>query len=274
MMTNMHRNYRQEQQREMRSNAESVKPLSGTLMTLIPTNMLSFMLAVIFAGVLSACGSVPSKPAPGDDAAVAKPVVAVVQAALTETDVLGFDTAQSVSEEEIVKAAGPRGKVQVKRGAPVMLIQAGAAAPDEIMLREAGNFFALTSFSGFAQRRHDAGESANLARALRLTAAKGGSDFLIVYWPILEAGGSKPGAPDWRPIGGDIPFEAEQVRMRMRMLVVDVKSGHWATASPETLEDKAARGGWFRKPTSAQRIAAIKERAYKHALQEALRVVL
>jgi hypothetical protein len=243
-------------------------------MTLDPNNVLPFLLAVLLAGLLSACGSAPSKPAGHDDAVAAKPAAALVQVALTETDVLGFDSAQSVSEEEIVKAAGPRGKIQVKRGAPVMLIQAGAAAPDEIMLREAGNFFALTSFSGFAQRRNEAGESANLSRALRLTAAKGGSDFLIVYWPLLEGGSGKPGAPDWRPISGEIPLEAEQVRMRMRMLVVDVKSGHWATANPETLEDKAARGGWFRKPTSAQRVAALKERAYKHALQEALRVVL
>jgi hypothetical protein len=243
-------------------------------MTLAPNKVLSIILAALLAGLLSACGSPPSKPAGADDAAAAKPASAVVQVALTETDVLGFDTAQAVSEEEIAKAAGPRGKNQVKRGAPVMLIQAGAAGPDEIMLREASNFFALTSFSGFAQRRNEAGESANLSRALRLTAAKGGSDFLIVYWPLLEGGSSKPGAPNWRPINGELPLDAEQVRMRMRMLVVDVKSGHWATANPETLEDKSARGGWFRKPTSAQRIAALKERAYKHALQEALRVLL
>jgi hypothetical protein len=246
---------------------------SGATMTHSPVRLIASALAALLAAALAACGSAP--PAKSQAGAVAeKSAQAAVESSLTETDVLGFDGAQSVSEEEIAKAAGPRGKIQIKRGAPVMLIQAGAPAPEESMLREAANHFAVTPFSGLAQRRNDAGESANLSRMLRLTAAKGGSDFLIVYWHVLEGGGGKTGAPNWRPISADIPFEAEQVRIRLRLLIVDVKSGHWATASPETFEDKAARGGWFRKPTSAQRIAALKERAYKHALQEVLRVVL
>jgi hypothetical protein len=242
-------------------------------MTHSPVRFIAFVFAALLAAALAACGSAPPKPAT-DSPATEKSAQGAVQAPLTETDVLGFDGAQSVSEEEIVKAAGPRGKIQVKRGAPVMLIHAGAAAPEEIMLREAANYFSVTPFSGLAQHRNDAGESANLSRALRLTAAKGGSDFLIVYWTVLEGGSGKPGAPNWRPVAGDVPLDAEQVRMRLRMLIVDVKSGHWATANPETFEDKAARGGWFRKPTSAQRTAALKERAYKHALQEVLRVAL
>ncbi len=230
-------------------------------------------LAMCLVGwLLTACSNAPVNPKPA--AAPEKVAASTVQTALAETDVLGYDSAQSVSEEEIAKAAGPRGKGQIKRGAPVMLIQAGLPAPEEIMLREAGNYFAVTPFSGLAQRRNDPGESANLSRMLRLTAAKGGSDFLVVYWTALEAGADKPGAPDWRAFTAEIPADAEQVRMRLRILIVDVKNGHWATVNPETLEDKAARGGWFRKRTSAQRIAALKERAYKHALQEALRVAL
>jgi hypothetical protein len=237
-------------------------------MTHSPRLIISFVFFVALAG----CGGAPTKPP--SVIPIEKSAQGVALSPLTETDVLGFDTVHSVSEDEIAKAAGPRGKIQVKRGAAVMLIHAGAAAPDEIMLREAGNSFAVTPFSGFAQRRNEAGESANLSRALRLTAAKGGNDFLVVYWPALESGDGVSGAPNWRAITGDIPYDAEQVRLRLRLLIVDVKTGHWATASPEILEEKAARGGWFRKPTSAQRVAGLKERAYKHALQELLRVLL
>jgi hypothetical protein len=234
--------------------------------TRFPCLAAAFAAAIALAG----CGSSPEK-IPNVNAAQAGQASEV---ALTETDVLGFDGAQRVSEEEIAKAATPRGKIQIKRGAAVMLIQAGVSVPEEAMQREAANHFSVTPFSGLTQQKNGGADSANVSRALRLTAAKGGNDFLIVYWPAIEGAQQTNGTLEWRAVKGDIPFEAEQVRARLRVLIVDVKTGQWAVATPETLEDKSARGGWFRKRTSAQRVANLKERAYKHALQEVLRVVL
>ena len=107
--------------------------------------------------------------------------------------------------------------------------------------------------------------------ALRLVAAKGGYETIVVYWGILETAQENfvTKAVSWVPIvGGVIPDESQRMRIRLKVAVIDVKSGQWEMFAPEPLTDEAISGSYGRVASDQAQVDLLKEDAYKAAVQQ------
>lgn len=204
------------------------------------------------------------------------------QGELTEFDVLGIDLSRPISSAEISEEFRTYSRLTVKKGSAVMVIQSGAMIPDEPMLRELSRYFAATPFSGVPLRRP--GLSAprhavdiaptspeNYAMALRLAAAKGGYRTIYCYWGVIESAVENHAtkAISWVPILGlAIPDETQQMRIRLKVAVVDVKSGRWSIFAPASFEDQTLSASLGRASSDQGQVALLKERAYKVAVAD------
>ncbi len=203
------------------------------------------------------------------------------QGELTEFDVLGIDLAQKVSPADIEREFSTYGRPSVKRGGALMVIQSGAMMPDEPMLRELDRYFVTTAFSGVPLRQARVGwphhvsvatePAGNYAMALRLAAARGGYETIYCYWGVLETMVERHAtkAISWVPvIGMAIPDETQQMRIRLKIAVIDVKSGRWSIFTPASFEDQTLTASLGRESSDQGQVALLKERAYKAAVAE------
>jgi len=197
---------------------------------------------------------------------------------LNELDVLGIDPAKAVTEKEITESFATAKKVSTKKGSSIMLIQSGAQFPDDAMMQEMNKYFSVTSFSGLPLSKDKAKETAdpsNFSRVLRLAAARGGHEVIVCYWGILETAvrehGSK--AISWIPIiGGSITDESQQMRIRLKVAVVDVRTGSWSVYSPEPAENSESSAERNREQSDQKQVAVLKEKAYKAAVSDFLKM--
>ena len=181
-----------------------------------------------------------------------------------ELDVLGIDSKSAISEEEIQKAITSKSRMTVPKGSAVMLIQSGATIPDEDMVKGMEKYYNVSVFTGVPAE--GGGPPGNYSRALRLAAAKGGAEKLIVYWGLLETGREDLAtkAISWIPfLGGVLTDETQRMRIRMKVAVVEVKSGQWDMFSPEPFDDSASSGRHSRASADQLQVAALKGKAYK-----------
>jgi len=80
------------------------------------------------------------------------------------------------------------------------------------------------------------------ASAIRMAAARSGAETVICYWGVLES--ARAGQPtkimSWVPIVGSVVLdETQRMRIRLRMVVVDVRTGSWSMFSPDVVDDAA-----------------------------------
>jgi hypothetical protein len=190
------------------------------------------------------------------------------QGELTEFNVLGIDTSVPVTEETIRAALASRQKMSVAKNSAVMLVQSGAMIPDEAMVKAFSQYYQPIAFSG--RPDHQPGK-ANYAGHLRLAAARSGTDKIMVYWGVLESGRENLATKvvSWVPIlGALVPDENQRMRIRLKVALVDVKSGQWEMFSPEPFEDVdfSARGG--RAAADQAQVALLKDKAYRAAVTQ------
>jgi hypothetical protein len=198
---------------------------------------------------------------------------------LSEFDVLGATGEVAVTEEDIRGSLSARESLSIIRGSRVMLVQSGAIFPDEPMVKSLATYYAVGGFSGIPEQAiRDSSSCTNRASpysmTLRLLAAKGGYENIVVYWGILET--AQDGLPtkivSWIPIvGGAIPDETQRMRIRLKVAVVDVKSGHWETFAPEPIESNAINAGYVRVSSDQGQVASLKEAGYRAAAEEIVR---
>lgn len=185
---------------------------------------------------------------------------------LSEFDVLGIDTKAAASDSDIRAQFADYHKITVKRGAPVLVIQSGALIPDDAMLRELDRSLITSPFSGVPI----AAGAGRYATALRLAAAKGGYEVILCYWGVLESAVENQATKlvSWVPIvGAAIPDKSQHMRIRLRIAVVDVKSGRWTMFAPENFEDEALSAGVIRRQSDQEQVALLKDKAYRAAAQ-------
>lgn len=197
---------------------------------------------------------------------------------LTEFDVLGIDPARPVSNEDIAAALASAGRPKVRIGSGLLVVQSGAAFPDDLMMREFGRQFSVTPFSGIPLARADgpapsitAPAGGNYAGALRLAAARAGNDFVICYWGVLESAreGQVTKVVSWVPlVGMAIPDETQRMRIRMKIVVIDVRTGAWSMFVPDNFEDTGLSAAVFRAESDQTQVALLKEKAYKAAVAD------
>lgn len=198
---------------------------------------------------------------------------------LGEFDVLGAAGISSITEEDIQKSFSTRRPLSIARGSPVMLVQSGAIFPDDPMVKSLAVHYAVGGFSGIPERKtYDPSTCVNQAApysmALRLLAAKGGYEKIVVYWGILETAqqGLTTKAVSWIPIvGGAIPDENQRMRIRLKVAVVDVRSGQWETFAPAPIESDSISTDYTRESADQGQVALLKEASYKAAADEIAR---
>ena len=196
------------------------------------------------------------------------------QGELSEFDVLGIDRGKTVSEQEIQQAVSARVALSVKRGTPIMLIQSGALIPDDAMVKALEKHYTVGVFTGVppvAQSTAGTSPAETYARSLRLSAARGGYEKVVVYWGLLETAQENlvTKSVSWVPIvGWARPDERQRMRIRLKMAVIDVRSGNWEMFSPEAFEDTAFSGHIGRKGSDQAQVWALKDRAYVAAADD------
>ena len=181
-------------------------------------------------------------------------------AELSEFSVLGIDPNQPITDQDIAAQYAARKPVKLRKGAGILLIQSGAMFSDEPMQRELAKTFRVGPFSGIA-----AASTGNYSKALRLSAAQGGYDYILCYWGVLEANQKKLATKgvSWVPIvGRAIPDETQQMRIRLKAFVVDVRTGQWVMIGPDAIGDNAVSAHINRETSDQAQVAELKDKAY------------
>ncbi|HTJ00811.1 MAG TPA: hypothetical protein VL527_18155 [Dongiaceae bacterium] len=187
---------------------------------------------------------------------------------LSEMDILGAAPKAEATEENIHKAFESAQMAALKRGDKLMLIQSGAMVPDDAMLEEANHYFAIAPFSGVPPT-----DKNGLAGSLRLRAAQGGYRFILCYWGVLESAqrDQEGKAVSWVPIvGGLVPDQKQQMRIRLKGLLLDVLTGNWKMYTPESYSDEKYNSSWNREARDQQLVLALKQKGYRALLDAVL----
>ncbi len=182
---------------------------------------------------------------------------------LSEFNVLGIDSTEAISGETISGQMAAHQNVKINKGAAAVLVQSGALFPDDCMQVELAKHFRVVPFSGVVDEQISKG---NYAKALRLAAARGGYEFLICYWGILEAEQKNLATKtvSWVPIiGRFVPDETQHMRIRLKMVLVDVRTGQWVMLVPDPVETQGASMRLSREQADQGQVAELKEKGYK-----------
>lgn len=188
---------------------------------------------------------------------------------LNEFDVLGIDPKAPIAEADIQKSLAEKLRIVVSKGSSIMLIQSGAMIPDEDMVKGMEKYYNVAVFTGVPAGGGIPADA--YAKALRLAAAKGGYEKLMVYWGLLETGREDLAtkAVSWLPfIGGAIPDQTQRMRIRMKVALVDVKSGQWDMFSPPPFEESDFSGRYSRMASDQAQVAILKTQAYNATVED------
>jgi hypothetical protein len=186
---------------------------------------------------------------------------------LSEYDVLGIDPAGAYSDADIQKAMIERRPLSVRKGSGILLVQSGAEMADPEMIASMNKYYTVATFSGSLLPER---MTAPYSQLFRMAAAKGGYDTVIVYWGVLESASQGLGgkAISWVPvIGGIVPDETQQMRIRLTMALIDTRTGQWESFSPEPFEDEAMSTQHGRAASDQRQVMELKAEAYKAAAE-------
>jgi hypothetical protein len=191
---------------------------------------------------------------------------------LSEFDVLGIDAGKDVSEQDIVRAASEKKeRLMLRKGDSILLIQSGAMIPDKEMNEPMEKYFSVSVFTGVPEPGKK--ENTSYARALRFAAAKAGIEKIFVYWGVLESGTRNLATRtvSWVPVvGWAVPDKAQEVRIRLKVALIDVKTGQWEMFSPKTFEDTAYSALLNREGSDQAQVALLKVQAYQAAVESSI----
>lgn len=129
------------------------------------------------------------------------------------------------------------------------------------MLEEASRHFDVAPFSGIPPA-----EKEGMAESLRLRAAQGGYRYIVCYWGVLESAQLEKGgkAASWVPIVGYyVPDQKQQMRIRLKALVLDVATGGWKMLTPEVYNDEGYSSGFTRESRDQKLVTELKARGYR-----------
>ena len=189
---------------------------------------------------------------------------------LSEHDVLAIDPERRITEAEIAEALANTAPLTLRRGSTILLVQSGAVIPDAPMIAELEREFTIVPFSGVPTDAHDGSKGA-YSRLLRLTAARAGCETIVCYWGILESGRSDVVTKtiSWVPLAGwMLPDEKQAMRIRLKVALIDVRSGKWTVISPAAHENRAISTRFSRGRSDQQQVESLKQLAYASAARE------
>jgi hypothetical protein len=188
---------------------------------------------------------------------------------LSESDVIGIDSGKVITEQDITDAAsGKKELLSLRKGEPLLLLQSGAMIPDQEMTESLGKYFTVSVFSGVPEQGRNA--DAGYAKVLRLAAAKAGIDKILVYWGVMESETKdlSTKSVSWIPVvGWVVPDQAQEIRIQLKVALVDVTTGQWDVFVPKVFEDTAYSASLTRDQSDQQQIAQLKSKVYQAAVE-------
>jgi len=200
------------------------------------------------------------------------------QGELSEFDVLGITRSQVTSDDEIRRALDDSKRLKLRPGSSVLLIQSGARFPDGPMTTELGEHYTVVPFSGVPPYRRtvrgvqtESLDPESYSKSLRLAAARGGNDVIVCYWGILESATEKLATRtvSWVPgFNWMLPDEKQHMRIRLKVALVDVRTGDWAIFSPKPFDDNSISISPRRAATDQKLVERLKQRAYEMAAKD------
>jgi len=189
---------------------------------------------------------------------------------LSEHDVLAIDRDRRITETDIAQALTNRASPKLRPGSTILVVQSGAVIPDGGMVTALEREFTVVPFSGVPTDAHD-GSKGGYSRLLRLTAARAGCETILCYWGVLESGRSDvvTKTVSWVPLAGWVlPDERQAMRIRLKVAVVDVRTGNWTVMSPAAHEDRALSTRFSRGSSDQQQVEKLKQLAYTSAARD------
>lgn len=214
--------------------------------------------------ILSACGTRSISNSGFEDNARGNPFYF---GELNENDVLGIEAETIPTDKEISKQLASAKRPHIPLGGTIMVVQSGAMIPDTDMLEALDIYYDVAVYSGTP----DSSPHKSYARSLRLAAARAGCDMIMVYWGLLETAQTSYSskAISWVPIiGSAIPDESQQMRIRLKVALIDTKTGHWDSFVPTPFADNASSSRHSRKSVDQRQVDILKAKAYRTAVNE------
>ena len=191
---------------------------------------------------------------------------------LSEFDVLGIDPEREYTEEqineELIKDAE---RISMRKGDSILVIQSGAMIPDQDMIENMEHYFSVSVFTGIPES--DKKSNASYSSSLRYSAAKAGITKIFVYWGVLEAGSRNLATKtvSWVPIiGWGVPDENQEIRIRLKIALLDVGTGKWEIFTPPIFKDTAYSARANRSASDQEQVSLLKAQAYKAAVESTL----
>lgn len=199
---------------------------------------------------------------------------------LTEFDVLGIARGELTSEASIRRALDEARKVKLQPDSSILLIQSGALFPDGGMIAELGKHFRVMPFTGIPPQENivhgtPVSDPESFARSLRLAAARAGNDVIVCYWGFLESMSENlpTKTVSWLPVANWVlPDEKQRMRIRLKLAIVDVRSGNWAVFSPAPFENTLTSERRHRAKADQAQVEQLKSEAYQAAVTDLLRL--
>ena len=175
---------------------------------------------------------------------------------ITDLDVVGVAPMEVLAGEPALRA-----------GQRVLVVQSGAMFPDELMLAALREHCTVGTASGMPTRAFETGHG------LRNAAQRGGYDAVLAYWGVLETSstGTAGKAASWVPIAGFfVTDEIQRMRIRLRLVLVDAKTGAWRSFLPTPGMRERDSSFVTRSRVDAELIEALKTASYREAVAHLL----
>lgn len=188
---------------------------------------------------------------------------------LTENEVLGLHPGKNTSDADIRRILDEGRTFHIQSGSRVLLVQSGSAYPDNAMVRELEHHFTVLPHTGVPRELRE--NNSDVAKALRLAAAHSKAETILVYWGNLEL--KRNDLPtsivSWVPVVDfAVPDEYQKVRMHLKVALIDVRSGHWATFRTEAIEEEGLTTRYGRERQPGWQLERSKQRLYQAAVKK------
>jgi hypothetical protein len=163
----------------------------------------------------------------------------------------------------------------LKSDTTLLLTQSGAMFPDAGMVTNLSRHFSVVPFSGVPAQKStwtgDDDTDFSFSKSLRLAAARGGAETILCYWGILESAQENIATKtvSWVPVvGWFVPDERQHMRIRLKLALIDVRTGNWSVLSPPALDSKATSWSPRREVADQKLVERLKQKAYATAVED------
>ena len=189
---------------------------------------------------------------------------------LKENEVLGLKNSGRVTNDDINRVLDESASIKIKEGSTILLVQSGVDHPDKGMVEELSKRFVVVPHTGIPNEIRSNPED-DISKSLRLAAAHSKAETILVYWGHLEM--KRDDLPtslvSWVPvIDFTVPDEYQRVRMHLKVALVDVRSGKWATFRTEPIESDALTTRFAREHEQKWPLQNTKQRLYRNSVQK------